>query len=69
MDGRTTDRRMDKHTDVQHETIIPRHYCVMGYKNELESASVTESSVFKSLKFYSIILRLQGIISSSEDVN
>ena len=24
----------DGHTDVQRETIIPRHYCVAGYKNE-----------------------------------
>ena len=31
------DERMDGHTngntDDQHETIIPRHYCVVGYKN------------------------------------
>ena len=32
-DGRTTDGRTDRHTDVQRETIIPRHYCVAGYKN------------------------------------
>ena len=40
MDGRMdvrhtdgqTDRQMDRHTDVQRETIIPRHYCVAGYK-------------------------------------
>ena len=24
---------MDRHTDVQRETIIPRHYGVAGYKN------------------------------------
>ena len=24
--------RMDRHMDVQCETIIPRHYCVVGYK-------------------------------------
>ena len=32
-DGRTTDWRTDRHTDIQHETIMPRHYCVGGYKN------------------------------------
>ena len=35
-DGRTDDGRKDEqtdgHTDVQRETIIPRHYCVAGYK-------------------------------------
>ena len=25
---------MDRHTDVQRETIIPRHYCVAGIKSE-----------------------------------
>ena len=33
-DGRTT----DGHTDVQRETIIPRHYCVAGYKKGNNSA-------------------------------
>ena len=33
-DGRTDVRRTDGHTDDQRETIIPRHYCVAGYKNE-----------------------------------
>ena len=33
MDGCTTDGRTDRHTDVQRETIIPRHYRVAGYKN------------------------------------
>ena len=32
MDRRTYDGRTDRHTDVQRETIIPRHYCVAGYK-------------------------------------
>ena len=32
INGRT-DGRTDRHTDVQRETIIPRHYCVAGYKN------------------------------------
>ena len=31
-DGRT-DRQTDGLTDDQRETIIPRHYCVAGYKN------------------------------------
>ena len=31
-DGRTTEGRTDRHTDVLHETIIPRHYRVTGYK-------------------------------------
>ena len=29
MDGRT-----DGHTDVQRETIVPRHCCFVGYKNK-----------------------------------
>ena len=33
MDGRM-DRQMDGLKDDQRETIIPRHYCVVGYKNE-----------------------------------
>ena len=33
MDGRTYGGWTDGHTDVQHETIIPRHYCVAEYKN------------------------------------
>ena len=33
MDGRTYDGWTDGHTDDQRETIIPRHYCVAGYKN------------------------------------
>ena len=34
-DERTDVRRTDRHTDVQRETIIYRHYCVAGYKNVL----------------------------------
>ena len=41
-DGRTDVRRTDRHTDVQRETIIPRHYCVAGYKN-LKTAKVSSS--------------------------
>ena len=32
-DGRTGVRRTDGLTDDQRETIIPRHYCVVGYNN------------------------------------
>ena len=32
MDGHMADRQMDRHTDVQRETIIARHYRVAGYK-------------------------------------
>ena len=32
---RTDDRQTDRHTHVQRETIIPRHYCVVGYKKPL----------------------------------
>ena len=31
MDVRQTDRQADRHTDIQHETIIPCHYCVWGW--------------------------------------
>ena len=31
-DGRTDDWQTDRHTDIQRETLIPRHYCVAGYK-------------------------------------
>ena len=38
-DRRTTDGRRDGetdgHMDDQRETIIPRHYCVAGYKNNV----------------------------------
>ena len=33
-DGRTDVRRTDGQTDDQRETIIPRHYCVAGYKKK-----------------------------------
>ena len=35
-DGRTTDGRTDRHTDVERETIIPCHYRVAGYKKVLK---------------------------------
>ena len=34
MDGQT-DGQMDGLTDDQHETIIPHHYCVAGYNNNI----------------------------------
>ena len=34
-DERTDVRRTDGYTDYQRETIIPRHYCVTGYKNQI----------------------------------
>ena len=33
MDGQLTDRWTDRHTDIQRETKIPRHYSVAGYEN------------------------------------
>ena len=35
-DGRTYDWRMDRNTDAQRETIIPRHYRVAGYNYMLK---------------------------------
>ena len=35
---RNTDWRMDRHTDVQCEIIIPRHYPVVGYKKSISNA-------------------------------
>ena len=29
-----TEGRTDRHTDIQREAIIPRHYCVAGYKKK-----------------------------------
>ena len=34
-DGRMYDGWTDRLTDDQRETIIPRHYCVAGYKKQL----------------------------------
>ena len=54
---RQTDRQMDGHTDIQHETITPRHYCPAWYKNKknimslssLESAhGVVSDNCFKN---------------------
>ena len=37
---------MDRHTDVQHETIIPRHYHVAGYKNLMKTQTQTCTCYF-----------------------
>ena len=42
-DGPTTDGRTDRLTDVQRETIIPRHYCVARYKKERALLSNADS--------------------------
>ena len=34
MDDGQKEGHMDGHTDDQRETIIPRHYCVAGYKKQ-----------------------------------
>ena len=44
---------MDRQTDDQRETIIPRHYCVAGYKNRFIFDPVQERD---KLKFH----RLSG---------
>ena len=43
-DGRTT----DGHMDDQHETIIPCHYCVAGYKNGNGTMCPTRSEKFRT---------------------
>ena len=43
-DGWTYNWRMDRHMDAQRETIIPRHYCVAGYKKNYNI--ITISSVW-----------------------
>ena len=40
---RLTDGRTDgRLTDDQHETIIPRHYCVVGYKKIIKMAAIID---------------------------
>ena len=42
---KTDDGWMDRHTDVQHETKIPRHYCVAGYnKKKIINLSSAENA-------------------------
>ena len=40
-DGRMTDGRTDRHTDVQRETIVPRHCRVAGYKKYISKSKIT----------------------------
>ena len=47
MDGRT-DRRPDGLTEGQRETIIPRHYCVAGYKNVSSFCSAKATHIFSA---------------------
>ena len=67
-DGRTyegrTDGRTDRHTDVQRETILPRHYWVAGYKKvEFGNKEHTTNQKMGVL----VLLRL--FISSNEACN
>ena len=39
------DRQTDRHKDIQSETIIPRHYHVVGYKNTTFSYSSKKAYV------------------------
>ena len=41
-DIRRTDRQTDELMDHQRETIIPRHCCVAGYKNDLKKGNEHE---------------------------
>ena len=41
---RQMDRRIDRHTDDQYETIIPRHCCVAGYKKNCNRGIALERS-------------------------
>ena len=44
-------RPTDRHTDAQHETIIPPHYCVAGYKNlYLEMKGEQEKESFMGVR-------------------
>ena len=51
--GQTDERTMngwtDGHTDVQCETIIPCHYCVVGYKNEKKKKKKKKKNLRESL--------------------
>ena len=58
MEVRTYDRQTDGHTDIQRETIIPRHYCVAGYKKEFQSKIKTRMAnrVYSDDRFLTIRL-------------
>ena len=38
-EGRMTEGRTDRYTDVQRETIIPRHYRVAGYNKSCQNTT------------------------------
>ena len=46
-----TDGQTDRHTDVHRETIIPRHYCEAGYKNDGNSTMCTQPKTGSSRSF------------------
>ena len=59
MDGwtdRWTDGLMDRHTDVQPETIIPRHYCVVGYKNAVTLIKIWCTVTSKQYALYHLMV-------------
>ena len=51
-DVQQMDRQMDRLTDDQSETIIPRHYCVVGYKNGRKSTSLVETKKCYLISWY-----------------
>ena len=55
--GKTDGRTTDGHTDDQRETIIPRHYCVAGYKN---------TNFFIHIPF-TTCLKIAGWMTNNED--
>ena len=59
-DVRTRDGQTDGHTDDQRETIIPRHYCVVGYNKELSIFFAREFLVKKNKSLTRIYGTLYG---------
>ena len=52
------EKRMDGHMDVQHETIIPRHYIVAGYKLWWYQCTVPHTKLGENpLKFFQVIVQ------------
>ena len=47
-DRRTDVWRLARHTDIQRETIIPRHYCVAGYKNQCHGRTDNVKTVYSA---------------------
>ena len=64
MDERAYDWRADRHTYVQRETIIPRHYCVAGYKNDNLGLALT---IFNGKVFFYIELYKKNFKKSSSE--